>query len=438
MLNDLTEEAENSWFNRFLPAMPGERKKKAQQVSEQPVMFTKKAEGKGAVPSFDFDRWAVHRSSSRYTRLILGVLFGKTTQRIAPVVLLVVLFSTAVFSYNSVFLPATQLISIRARYPELQLPLTPFELTAPVLGLLLVFRTDTSYDRFNEGSQLAWEITASMRTHVRRLLAFTGTKAFTPAERDAAIDIITATSKLHGLLMLSYLRGDETSPTEAKGLADAQTEVLSLALGVRPGEDGYEELLGLAADDAYLDVVTPYLCLNAITLGSAQRLTGLTDQERIALDDCLMTVSTDLSKCEKIISTPIPLGYTRSAVRFLWIWLTLLPFALSRTFGDFSSGTWWEDKPLAELPILLASMLFISFIFLSIEDIAVQIEEPFAILPLEVQHQWLMRDAQQARKLSRWYRARPSVDGGDGVSSNFTAVGDASGSVVPSERREIV
>ena len=35
--------------------------------------------------------------------------------------------------------------------------------------------------------------------------------------------------------------------------------------------------------------------------------------------------------------------------------------------------------------MLLATMTFVSFIFLSIEDIAVQIEEPFAILPLEVQ-----------------------------------------------------
>ena len=50
-----------------------------------------------------------------------------------------------------------------------------------------------------------------------------------------------------------------------------------------------------------------------------------------AVDDCLLAVSTALAKSEKILSTPIPLGYTRSSVRFLWIWITLLPFALSRT-----------------------------------------------------------------------------------------------------------
>ena len=69
---------------------------------------------------------------------------------------------------------------------------------------------------------------------------------------------------------------------------------------------------------------------------------------------------------------------------------------------DFATNTWWEDKPLAELPILLIAMVFISFIFLSIEDIAVQIEEPFAILPLEVQHKWLLRDAEQTRWLMRY------------------------------------
>ena len=50
-------------------------------------------------------------------------------------------------------------------------------------------------------------------------------------------------------------------------------------------------------------------------------------------------------------------------------------------------------------------MTFISFIFLSIEDIAVQIEEPFGILPLELQHKWLVRDANQTQALMRWYRA---------------------------------
>ena len=156
--------------------------------------------------------------------------------------------------------------------------------------------------------------------------------------------------------------------------------------------------------------ISPYVCFEAIALGVAQRVPSLTDQERIAIDDGLASVSTYLASCEKLISTPIPLGYTRATVRFLWLWITLLPFALSRTFSDFTDGTWWEGQPLAELPVLLFVMLFISFIFLTIEDIAVQIEEPFAILPLEVQHKCLLLDAEQVQTLERWYQEQKSAD----------------------------
>ena len=57
-------------------------------------------------------------------------------------------------------------------------------------------------------------------------------------------------------------------------------------------------------------------------------------------------------------------------------------------------------------------MLFISFVFLSIEDIATQIEEPFAILPLEVQHNFILRDTEDMRALMRWYRERARGDPG--------------------------
>ena len=418
ILDEFTEEAENSWFSRFLPKKDAEaetrRLVQKMRISEQPVLFTTDDEFSDRAGDFDFDRWAAHRSSSRYSRLVLGIFFGKTTQRIAPVVLLVGLFSAFVFAYNDVFLPATQLISIRSRYPELSLPLEPFELTAPVLGLLLVFRTDTAYNRFKEGSQTAWEITASMRTYMRRLVAFTSTAAFSEEEKDAAADLVASASRLHGLMMQSYLRGasrQTASPADAAALQEAQEEVLRKALGVRAeggGKDGGAAAAALPTASAVGGSIklTPYMCLTALTLGVSQRLSPLTDQEQIALDDCLSSVSTNLAKCEEILSTPIPLGYTRSSVRFLWVWITLLPFALSRTFSDFSVGTWWEDKPVAELPVLLVAMLLISFIFLSIEDIAVQIEEPFAILPLEVQHKWLLRDAGETRSLMDWYRSK--------------------------------
>ena len=53
----------------------------------------------------------------------------------------------------------------------------PLSLQGTAIGLLLVFRTDTAYNRFKEGSPLAWEVTASMRSYIRRLVAWTGRAA---------------------------------------------------------------------------------------------------------------------------------------------------------------------------------------------------------------------------------------------------------------------
>ena len=181
----------------------------------------------------------------------------------------------------------------------------------------------------------------------------------------------------------------------AFGPAQAE-ELLRTALGVRSvDEESGEELSRIARQPR----LTPYLAISAISLGMSQRLPSLTDQERIAVDDELDRITSSLAKCEKLLRTPIPLGYTRYSVRFLWVWLSLLPFALVRTFNDFGANTWWEDKPQ---PVLTVAMLFIGFVFLSIEDIAVQIEEPFAILPLETHQRWLLRDAEQVTSLMQW------------------------------------
>jgi predicted membrane chloride channel (bestrophin family) len=255
-----------------------------------------------------------------------------------------------------------------------------------------------------------------MRTHLRLIRANTSTCP--RAARAPAREIIEGSCLLHRFIMNSCLRKSsveddtvldgqakfEEQAFLSKFRRESQAEILRTALGV--GQTKAEREYNLEDLTGSQDRVSPYLCFEALALGVSKRLPSLTDQEKIAIDDGLVGVSTNLASCEKLITTPIPLGYTRSTVRFLWLWITLLPFALSRTFSDFSYGTWWESQPVAELPILLFVMLFISFVFLSIEDIAVQIEEPFAVLPLEMQHKALRRDVEQMDSLERWYNER--------------------------------
>lgn len=73
-----------------------------------------------------------------------------------------------------------------------------------------------------------------------------------------------------------------------------------------------------------------------------------------------------LGGCERIQKTPLPTCFTRHTSRLLCIWSNLLPFAIYPACGLYT------------LPTTIA----IAYSIMGIEDIGVQLEEPFNILPL--------------------------------------------------------
>lgn len=74
-----------------------------------------------------------------------------------------------------------------------------------------------------------------------------------------------------------------------------------------------------------------------------------------------------LGACERILRTPIPVAYTRHTTRCLIIWLTVMPYALWGNLG-------WATLVVAPL---------ISFLLAGINEIGIDVEEPFSLLPLE-------------------------------------------------------
>ena len=76
--------------------------------------------------------------------------------------------------------------------------------------------------------------------------------------------------------------------------------------------------------------------------------------------------------CEQIYSSPVPLIYTRHTARCLSLWALLLPFALYSAFS--SVGEFWGVLP--------ASAIMAFFLF-GVDELAMQLEEPFSILPMQ-------------------------------------------------------
>ena len=79
-----------------------------------------------------------------------------------------------------------------------------------------------------------------------------------------------------------------------------------------------------------------------------------------------------LGGCERLLSSPVPLFYSRHTARFLSTWLLLLPFALYEPF----KGSW---NHVAEVPAIALASVFL----FGIEELATQLEEPFTILPMQ-------------------------------------------------------
>ncbi len=79
-----------------------------------------------------------------------------------------------------------------------------------------------------------------------------------------------------------------------------------------------------------------------------------------------------LGGSERLLSSPVPLFYSRHTARFISVWLLFLPFALYSQFGDS-----WNHITMIPATAMISLFLF------GIEELATQLEEPFTILPMQ-------------------------------------------------------
>ena len=75
----------------------------------------------------------------------------------------------------------------------------------------------------------------------------------------------------------------------------------------------------------------------------------------------LRTLSTMIGACERIKQTPMTYGYVATLRSFLVLWLATLPLTLVGEYG-------WLAPPALSL---------IAFLFLTVEQMAIEIEQPF-------------------------------------------------------------
>lgn len=100
---------------------------------------------------YTHEKWVEHRSSLRHVRHLVSSFSSRVILSLIPPVFFFTSVAVVIASYNS----AVALDWLPGIFPILRSSSLPYQLTAPALALLLVFRTEASYSRYEEGRK-AW------------------------------------------------------------------------------------------------------------------------------------------------------------------------------------------------------------------------------------------------------------------------------------------
>lgn len=217
-------------------------------------------------------------------------------------------------------------------------------LIGTALGLLLVFRTNASYDRFWEGRKLWGGIVNETRNLTRASEAF----------------LIHApeTRKEIGAWMIAFVY--------------ASMHILRGKKDLGPYSDR------LKLKDVELALASPHPAMFAakqISLRLQKSKTDglITEYAQVALDNNVQLLVDYLGGSERIHKTPLPFAYVVHLRRALIIYCFTLPFAMVENFRS----PW----------VTILGTLALAYIFFGIEEIGVEIEDPFGEdendLPLE-------------------------------------------------------
>lgn len=219
---------------------------------------------------------------------------------------------------------------------------TSHGLVGVALGLLLVFRTNASYDRYWEGRRQWGNVINESRNLGR------AARAYLAGESELLEEIGLWTTQFPYALMNS-LRGAVGLGPSASRLPAAEVEAVLAAGNVA---------LGVAARISE-------------RLVRARDRGVISDYVAVTLDQNVQLLVDYMGSCERIHKTPLPFVYVIHLRRSLILYCFTLPFALVNTYG-------WCAVP---------ATLLVAYTFYGIEEIGVEIEDPFGHdandLPLE-------------------------------------------------------
>ena len=233
-------------------------------------------------------------------------------------------------------------LSIEVHYLEFKSTTVIHSLLGFVISMLLVFRTNTAYDRWWEGRKLWGELVNSSRNFALKI------NTMIPSEAKNEKDNLNILIGNFPFVLKEHLRG-------------------------RFKAVEFETNKTITIEDLNKVNHKPNALIWAIEkeVMQAYKNKNVTNEQLLLLNDELKTMANVCGACERIKNTPIPYSYSMFLKKFIFAYVFTMPLGFVYDFKYWTA------------PIVV----FIFYAFASIELIAEEIEDPFGTdandLPLD-------------------------------------------------------
>lgn len=286
---------------------------------------------------FSHDDWRYYTGKSplrRWMRTLLTWRYSTVLRALWPISLSAAIWAFFIASLPGTLLPRTSPV--------------PMSLFGQALGLLLVFRTNNTYQRLNEARTLwgrAVYLVRDLAQTVATALLFDNDLPETASARDAAASCCRYLAA-YAWELNAKLTAPKCPDDVLQALFPEKEARWLAAQGNRPIQ---------------------ILAAMRRVLHGQLRAGNLPPSVHRKLEEDIRELDLVAGGCERLFSSPVPPTMSRHVIRCMVLWLLGLPLVLAGTMA----------------PIAVAFWVFVtSYIFVGIEEVGVQVEQPFEIVPM--------------------------------------------------------
>lgn len=201
-----------------------------------------------------------------------------------------------------------------------------------VISMLLVFRTNSAYDRWWEGRKLWGSLVNSSRNLAIKLHSILG------QEEEAHRKFFRRIIPMYASVLSNHLHSESTR--------------------LQLDEQEHEELKNLDRDKHIPNQVATLMIQRVYRLNAEGKISG---DQLITLNNELQSFTDICGACERIKNTPIPYSYSVFIKKFIFFYVMTMPISYVFTLGYLT------------IPVVA----FIFYVLASLELIAEEIEDPF-------------------------------------------------------------